>query len=289
MVYNESYEQVAQKIGNIRQYGMRYERVEKPGYVITWSNNSGDWYLAGPVIKGTTKHLDCNTIIVYGTKSHVQSLIDEGLPVFFGYENSFEFSKQGRLSRAEREGRFVAPKNAERGWKMPVAPAVVQKVVDATEQKRQKQEELEQILTAIDRDLGTYEHHMTGLEDDIIQARTNVRKKVPNFYERVLNISNVAQSIREDHMHIVTPMIIEQAKDIAKRSRLLLIRVKEWEAYSRAIKFPYAKTMAQQHYRAFLAKVRGTPTFRRQSGATDVVPVNRILKNIKSVTTQFKV
>ena len=62
-MYNESYNDVARKIGDITQYGVRYERVERPGYIIGWSNNAGDWFLSRPVVKGTIETLDCNQVI----------------------------------------------------------------------------------------------------------------------------------------------------------------------------------------------------------------------------------
>jgi len=285
MVYNESYADVARKIGDITQYGVRYERVERPGYIIGWSNNAGDWFLSRPVVKGTIETLDCNQMIVYGTKSHIQSLITEGLPVFFGYENSFEFSKQRRQSRMEREGRFVAPKNAERGWNLPVSPANVQKVVDVTQRQRQVQEMLERTLADLEHDLDVLERHMTMLEDDALQARTEKRKKVTNLYERAVQIWRAAKSILEDNRHVITPMIEEQAKPFANRAELLVTRIKRWEKYEAAKNSQYSGQRQKQEYFTFLSHVRGVPAFRR-AGPADVVPVNRILQNIKAVTNR---
>ena len=284
-MYNESYNDVARKIGNITQYGVRYERVERPGYIIGWSNNAGDWFMSRPVVKGTIETLDCNQMIVYGTKSHIQSLINEGLPVFFGYENSFEFSKQRRQSRMERDGRFVAPKNAERGWNLPVSPANVQKVVDATQRQRQVQEMLERTLAELERELDTLDRYVTALEDDALQSRSEKQKRMPNLYERAVQIWRALTSILSNHRHVMTPMIEEQAKPLEQRAELLVTRIKRWEKYEAAKNSQYSGQRQKQEYFTFLSHVHGVPAFRR-AGPADVVPVNRILQNIKAVTNR---
>jgi len=77
------------------QYGVKTVTAEKSGYVLSWNNDSADWYPSLKVKKGDDVRLDANQVLVYGINlAELKKIVDYGqleqLPLYGG---SFERMK----------------------------------------------------------------------------------------------------------------------------------------------------------------------------------------------------